>query len=222
MLKANYLKIKHQPLLLGVLLLVILYGLYFLFKMKNLPDDSELFKTAVVYLNCLTPFLLSLIVAIQKRFEDQKPNCNSVLSMPKRTKWLLSFSLGTYSIWLTNVLIFNLIFLGFSRLPLTAYENLWISLAIMNLVWLPIVEYIGIIHGYLASIIIGAIATPFMIYYGTTVLGVGLWRVTPWVYSTKIYLVSSPELVLMVITILVITLFEQLLVNWRFNKFIGN
>lgn len=86
----------------------------------------------------------------------------------------------------------------------------------------PIVEYIGIIHGYLASIIIGAIATPFMIYYGTTVLGVGLWRVTPWVYSTKIYLVSSPELVLMVITILVITLFEQLLVNWRFNKFIGN
>ncbi|MGL5900597.1 MAG: hypothetical protein ACRCZW_13245 [Lactobacillaceae bacterium] len=223
MFKVTFLKIKHQLLLLAVMLLVVLYGLYFSFKIRDTPVNGDLwFKNCLVYLNCLAPFFISLIIAIQKKFEDQKPNFNSVLSRPSRTKWLLNFILGTYIIWLMNVLIISLLFLIFNNLPYKEYINLWVSLALLGLIWIPVIEYFGIIHGYLASIAVGIMAIPFMIYYGTTTLGTGLWRFIPWIYGTRIYLVSEPQLIWMIITTLVLTLGEQLLINWRFNNWGGN
>ncbi|USS90258.1 hypothetical protein [Fructilactobacillus carniphilus] len=223
MLKANCLKIKHQPLLLGISLLIGLYGIYFGLKSKASPMTGTLWtKTAIVYLNCLAPCLLSLILAIQRRFEDQRPNFNGILSLPKRTSWLLGFSLSTYWMWLINILIFNLLMVTIGDFSIRMSLNLWVSLAILNLVWVPIIEYVGIMHGYLACIGVGIMTIPFMIYYGTTALGAGLWYLIPWVYGAKIYLVSPFRLMGMVLVVLLITTVEQIIVNWRFNHWSGN
>ena len=222
MFKVIFLKIKHQPFLLGVLTLVIGYGLLIVWKMRSSPDNSDIwFKNGLVYLNCLTPFFFFFIIAIQRKFEDHRPNFYSVLSSPSRTKWLLAFSLGAYTIWLMNLLTFSLLFWIFTKVPFSEYVNLWVSEAFLGMIWVPIIEYFGIIHSYLASIVVGVMTIPFTIYYGTTQLGIDLWRMIPWVYSIKIYLIPKSQLIWMILVILTCTLLEQLLVNWCFNNWTG-
>lgn len=222
MIRINLLKIRHQPMLLGVLGTVIMYGLYFLLKVKSQTSDSIYWsKVGLVYLNCLTPFLMSLIVAIQRRFEEQRYNLNSVLSLPSRGRWLLTFELETYGIWLLNILILNVMFAVLTSLPYRAFSFLWLSLAIFSIVWIPILTLIGIEDGYLASLIVGIMSIPFMIYYGTTELGSTVWRFIPWVYDTKIFLIYSGRLEWLLVIVIGVVIIEQWVAILCFSRWNG-
>lgn len=223
MFKANLLKAKRQPLLLGVLVMLVCYSSYFIFKARSQPSaEVYWFKNFVVYLNCLQPFFFNLIVAVQRRFEDQSSNFNRILALPSRSKWLINFTAQTYLIWILNLVIMNFLFVCFTSLAMKTYLMFWLSLAILGSVWLPIIDFISIIYGYVAGFVIGIIAIPFTIYYGTEQLGTSIWRIIPWVYNAKIYLISSQRLVWFILIIAVVTLIKQLLANWRFNNWLGN
>lgn len=226
MIRINLLKVKHQPMLLGVFGLVIMYGLYFLLKAKakTQTQTNGLFywsKIGLVYLNCLTPFLMSLIVAIQRKFEDQRHNFNSVLSLPSRSRWLFTFELETSGIWLLNIVILNIIFATSTSLPYRSFAFLWLSLALFSVVWIPVLALVGIEYGYLASLTVGVMSIPFMIYYGTTELGGTVWRFMPWVYNTKIFLIYPGHFERLLVVLIGITAMEQWLAILCFNRWNG-
>lgn len=221
--KSNLYKIRHQPLLFGILIMSIGYAAYFIFKIKTQPTAQDFwFKTSVVYLNCLEPFFLSLIAAVQRKFEDKASNLNRILSFPRRTSWLLSWAGQTYLLWLLNLFVINLLFLVFTHLSGKYYVCFWLSLAILGIIWIPIIEFFSILHGYMAGLVTGFISIPFTVYYGTSQLGASTWRLLPWVYHVKIYLIPTTQLVNFLLIVVIITLLEQILVNWRFNHWVGN
>lgn len=212
-----FIKIKHQPRLLIVLVMCLLPDVYVYWATGNGYFHRQLwFPTYLLVLNCLEPFIISLIVATQLRFENQRSSFNLVLSLPSRTKWLLTFTLNTCLILFALLLVPLLLVIN--HFPMNGLVDYAVSLGVLGLVWVPLLVDVGLIHGYLACLLCGAVSLPFMIYYGTSTMGIGLWQCLPWVWNVKVFTLLHSGLGRAVLVSLITTVLEQLVANWRFNR----
>ena len=221
-LKLMSIKTRHQPLLLGILAFSLVYSLYFISKMhgKSLSIQIYWYKNFLVYLNCLAPLLISTILAIQSHFEDRRYNANLVLSLPNRSNWLFRFLLNTWIIWLINILACEIPFLFFTQIPFSLHMMYWASLAVLNLIWLPILGALSLFFNFSIVLGVGLIIVPFTIYYGTTPLGTNLEKFLPWVYPAviiKIFEYGKNEIFIMITIAMITFLTENLILILTFK-----
>lgn len=209
-MKLIFLKIRHQLLLTVIPLIVTSYGMYFIsFKInKNVDQSIFWFKTSVIYLNCLMPFLIALIIAIQFNFEETCGNLNHFLTLPSRGKWIWNFLLETLCIQVISVGIFNALIASFTKISDKFYSDLWLSLFLMNWIWIPILVLCGIAFNYRGTLAVGTVISPFLIYAATQYQE-KLWNYLPWIYNLKIYDIEPKKIFMRVSIMLIVTVVEQ-------------
>lgn len=210
-------KVRHQPMLLLILGGMLVVTGTFESKMVLGPTQRQWwFKNWLLVLSCVEPFLISLIIAVQVRFENQRTSMNPVLSLPSRSGWLENFIASTYLILASFVLCLLLILS-----PLIGIDDFGLALLcllILGVVWLPLLEYFALLYHYLLAIFLGVVSLPFIIYYGTQLMGSGVWQFLPWVYSARIYALTVTKVLNCTIITVLVTVAEYLVLEWRFNR----